>query len=486
MRTRLQRLYERLTNVLGNSEQGKTWNALTGLFIMGGFVVASVLFSGTVQALYYAGTYGYNTSNQSSDFLPKPPTGFSATVTTTTAALSWTAPTQTTGNTSLDNLHATEAYLIHYSTSALSTTMCSGGDSTTSSTASVSLGGGSSPLSAGTTYYVNICSKDARSNRSDDLGTTAGVLANQTFTTANVSGGNPGGSGAPASSVGVGVTVAPTTTAPTTGSVAAITPPGEDGIGVQAITALTNAQLSNPADVAAALGVNATALAAAVPATRTVVAAQLQAAFNITALGNLSSLSTVIAGVGLRNPELSTARGQEGFVRDLAAVVGSVAMRQAAAEQTADAGLVHMAAASGTSTTSTKAEIIADLAASMALGTPIDRKSVEGKFGELGKSLLAAERGVITGGTFQKLFNRLPKTNTEWDFVRKLSYRARTVARNTTKEVQARQAYEKKFKVNMVVLARSTKPADVLKTSEAWSTIRVLSKSPLLSELTAR
>jgi hypothetical protein len=134
-----------------------------------------------------------------------------------------------------------------------------------------------------------------------------------------------------------------------------------------------------------------------------------------------------------------------------------------------------------------KAEVVADLAASMALGSPLDRKTqIEPKFAELGKSLLAAEKAVITGGNFQKLFNRLPKANTEWDFVRNLSYRARTIARNSTKEVQARQAYEKQFKVNMVTLSKSTKQADVLKVSEAWSVIRVLSKSSLLESLNGR
>src|SRR3989338_7229644 len=197
MRQRIESLLQKIKELNTDPKQRRSWQGSVGISIVTLFVLSSVLVNRSVQALnqasgnygYYGGTYGYNATNTSSDYLPKPPTALTSSVTSTTATVSWTAPTQTQGSTTLDNLHATTPYLIHYSTSALSTTACSRGSSTTSTTATVGLTG----LTAYTTYYVNICTEDVNSNRSDDIGTTAGILSSTFTTTANSSGasGNP-------------------------------------------------------------------------------------------------------------------------------------------------------------------------------------------------------------------------------------------------------------------------------------------------------
>lgn len=234
--------------------QVKSWQSSIGIAIFTLFVLSTLVVNQSVQALnqaagnygYYGGSYGYggssNSSRATSDNLPKPPTALaSSSVTSTTATVSWTAPTETVGSTSLDNFHATEPYLFHYSTSALSSTACSGGTSTTSTSASVSLTG----LSASTTYYVNVCTKDANENRSDDLGTSAGILTG-TFATAAAGGGNAGvGGGSSGGATGPTYPTGPTVPP-------AVTPPAlPPGLPVALSRA---ADVANVANVLAAIG----------------------------------------------------------------------------------------------------------------------------------------------------------------------------------------------------------------------------------------
>src|SRR3989338_1058174 len=229
MRQRIESLLQKIKELNTDPKQRRSWQGSVGISIVTLFVLSSVLVNRSVQALnqasgnygYYGGTYGYNATNTSSDYLPKPPTALTSSVTSTTATVSWTAPTQTVGSTSLDNLHATTPYLIHYSTSSLSSTACSGGSETTSTSASVSLTG----LSARTIYYVNVCTKEANGNRSDHLGTTAGVLTGS-FTTSSAGGGNApsgGGGGTTTGPTYPTGTTTTTTTTTTTGTAPATT-----------------------------------------------------------------------------------------------------------------------------------------------------------------------------------------------------------------------------------------------------------------------
>lgn len=227
----LRKISEILKKSVSEPRQRKSWQSSIGIAIFTLFVLSTLVVNQSVQALnqaagnygYYGGSYGYggssNSNRATSDFLPMPPTALTTSgVTSTTATVSWTAPMQTVGSTSLDNLHATTPYLFHYSTSALSSTLCSGGSSTTSTSTSVSLTG----LSPNTTYYVNVCTKDANLNRSDALETAAGILSGS-FTTTAATGGTAttvvsgGGGGATGPTYPTGTTTTGTTTTITTG-----------------------------------------------------------------------------------------------------------------------------------------------------------------------------------------------------------------------------------------------------------------------------
>jgi len=149
-----------------------------GLAIFSLFVISSLFVNQIAQALnqaagnygYYAGTYGYGSSSgggtqtnlgnvRTSDAPPKAPSTFTCSATSiTTGNCTWTAPTQTTINTSLNNL---SKYV--YKSGTASVSNCEDGTQyTTTSTLSLTL----SSLSANTTYYVALCAVDGNLNTS--------------------------------------------------------------------------------------------------------------------------------------------------------------------------------------------------------------------------------------------------------------------------------------------------------------------------------
>lgn len=204
-------MWQKLANILfKNSQSKKTWQGGVGIMIFILFIFSSVIVNRTVQALnqtagnygYYGGTYGYNASTTSSDAVPAAPTSLSSSVTTTTSSLSWTAPTLTTTGTAISTGSGSiSSYQLHYSTSSLSS--CSGGTSSTPTSASTSLSG----LTASTTYYVAVCAVDNNSNASSAL--------TGSFATSAV-----GGGGGTSGGISSGAITTPTPTAlPTTPTV---------------------------------------------------------------------------------------------------------------------------------------------------------------------------------------------------------------------------------------------------------------------------
>ncbi|MDO8598726.1 MAG: hypothetical protein Q7S02_01305, partial [bacterium] len=129
---------------------------------------------------------------------------------TSSATISWTAPTTTAVGTAISTGSGSiSSYKFHYSTSSLSA--CSGGTSSTPTSASVSLTG----LSSSTTYYVAICATDNNSNDSSVL--------TGSFATAAASGGTGGSAGGGGGSSVFGTPTATTTTSGTTTATPAVT-----------------------------------------------------------------------------------------------------------------------------------------------------------------------------------------------------------------------------------------------------------------------
>ena len=178
-------------NNLTRLEHMKHWRIVVGLLVFVLFILSSMAVNKTVQALtqaagnygYYNGTYGYN-STASSDFLPSAPTNFTLGARSANQiTFTWTAPTTTTGSTSLDNL---SNYTVAYGTGTVDG--CNDGSQTTTSTASATL----TSLNAGTTYNIAICATDTNLNDSDPLTGSITTLSSGS------SGG--GGGGSPAAS----------------------------------------------------------------------------------------------------------------------------------------------------------------------------------------------------------------------------------------------------------------------------------------------
>ncbi len=181
----------------------------------------------------------------------------------------------------------------------------------------------------------------------------------------------------------------------------------------------------------------------------------------------VQTLSTVVAAAGVKNPELSSLRGKEGFVRDIAVIMGGEALQKA-------------------QNNLQKVEIIAETTVSIALGQPLDRRTMDKAFPELGKALLLQEQKVIKQGIFQKIFNDIPRTTQEWQVVKKIAYRAREPKRDLSREIEARERYEQVEKVKIAKLAKSKKPQDQAKVAEAWSVIRAVAGSGLAIPRLAR
>lgn len=190
--------------------QKRWWQGSIGLVVFVLFVLSSVVVNRTVQALnlasgnygYYGGTYGFNSGTTSSDYPPSPATSLSTSVTTSSITFSWTAPTTTTGSTSLDNL---SGYC--YQTGSSSVTTCTLSDSTTTST-SLTI----SSLGCSATRYIAVRAYDGNNNLSDALAGSA--------TTSSCGGGGGGGGGTVTGpTYPTGPVEGVTTTTPTTGEV---------------------------------------------------------------------------------------------------------------------------------------------------------------------------------------------------------------------------------------------------------------------------
>ncbi len=184
--------------------QSQRGQRIVGMVVFALFVAGSMAVNQSVQALnqsagsygYYGGTYGYNALVASSDFLPNAPSGFSPGARSANQVdFSWTAPTLTTGSTSLDNL---DNYTVAYATTSLSD--CTSGTTTTTSSTNATL----TSLSSGTTYYIAVCTNDTNGNQS------TGLTSSMTTTSGGGGGGGGGGSSSSTSSDSTADTTADT------------------------------------------------------------------------------------------------------------------------------------------------------------------------------------------------------------------------------------------------------------------------------------
>lgn len=219
MNDKLRRLGQKVSEGLnGEGQSRRRWQTGVALLSIALFVVASVAVNRVVLALnqaagnygYYSGSYGYQGSATTSDDLPNPPTGFSAgTPGTSSATISWTAPTATVGGSAISGGGGSIAsYKFHYSTSSLSA--CSGGTSSTPTSATTTL----SSLAAATTYYVAVCATD--NNYNDSTALTG------SFTTASSGGGGSGSGGGTGTSIFTAPSATPAATPAVPGAAPAV------------------------------------------------------------------------------------------------------------------------------------------------------------------------------------------------------------------------------------------------------------------------
>lgn len=172
------------------------------------------------------------------------------------------------------------------------------------------------------------------------------------------------------------------------------------------------------------------------------------------------SFIQTMAVVSLKNPELSTPRGLKGFLNDTIHVFGSKPFQEAQIDIM-------------------KAEILTKTVASIALGRPLDRRTFDKEYKQLGVTLLEREKEVIKSGNFQKFFNRPPSNDADWGLVKIIAYRGRVINRSIAREIAARERYENVFNVDLKKLSESKKQADKDKIAKAWGFIRAVAASNL-------
>lgn len=205
MGRQIKAIYKKAESSFNNPEHQKKWQGGIGILVMVVFVLSSVLFNGTVQAVnlvagnygYYNNSYGYQITT-SSDYVPAAVSDLAASSGNGKVTLTWTAVTSTTGGSSLDNFDTTtNGYKIFYATSSGSANSTSGtawtstNDSAllTQATTTTQVTG----LTNGTTYYFAIYSHDTNTNNS--------LISNVASATPASVGGAVTGGGAPAQTI---------------------------------------------------------------------------------------------------------------------------------------------------------------------------------------------------------------------------------------------------------------------------------------------
>ena len=151
---------------------GERSRGVIGVAVMVLFVVSSLAINKTVQALnqavgnygYYYGSYGYQASLATSDYLPSAPSITCTAVSSTSVSCSWTAVT-TTASTAVNNL---ANYKVYYATSSGNANSSSG---TLAATFTPTSNSGTiirliTGLTSGTTYYFAVYANDNNSNTS--------------------------------------------------------------------------------------------------------------------------------------------------------------------------------------------------------------------------------------------------------------------------------------------------------------------------------
>jgi len=319
MSQKLRRIGQKVSEGLGGSDDRsrRRWQAGIAFISMVLFVVASVAVNNVVLALnqaagnygYRSGSYGYSSST-TSDYVPSAPTVLSAgTPGSSSATISWTAPTTTTGGTAISTGSGSiSSYKFHYSTSSLSA--CSGGTSSTPSSASTSL----TSLSPATTYYVAVCATD---NNSNDSAALTGSFA--TAASGGTTGGSGGGGGA--GSV-FGTPAATTTTAPVAATPA--TPAATTG--TVAVPAAPASTASDAATLVAHLvtqGIAAVRNTAA-EATNTTKVANSATEFRVTIVAAVKAVAANFVSYGTSSVTVALGSGERlAVVRDLFDTLGS-------------------------------------------------------------------------------------------------------------------------------------------------------------------
>ncbi|MDO8581277.1 MAG: hypothetical protein Q7S16_00170 [bacterium] len=284
MGRQIKTIYKKAESSFNNPEHKKKWQGGIGILVMVVFVLSSVLFNNTVQALnqaagnygYYSGSYGYGGASDSSRITSDaPPAVATVSIANRSAGgltVTATAPTLTTLSTSIEGTGT----LYLYSGSSCSGTAVTSGSAAAGGTLSYEA---SSDTSSGTTYTY--CAKYTDVNLNDSTAATGSSVGYA------VSSG--GGSYSPSQTIGQVPT--PTQTVSQNTPVA---------------PSLGKVNLGNTAEVANAYNVTQANLEKKLPAVGTALTNGLKGV-GLTDLGTSgASIKNVFAGIMAKGGFLST------------------------------------------------------------------------------------------------------------------------------------------------------------------------------------
>lgn len=288
--------------------KARSWQSGMGIGVFILFLLASVMTQQTVLALnqaagnygYYGGTYGYNTTDTSSDAAPAASGTITAAVSNTSMELAWSAPTLTaTGTAIATGSGSIASYNIYYNTSSITTCAAgSSGSSTTSTSATKTITG----LTSGTTYYVVVCAVDNNQNE--------GNPKTGTFTTSSSAGSSGGGSGGGAAG-SIFSSPATTTTTTPTGSITSTT--------VTSISVIADATA-----LTAALGLTRNITAEAANATKVAASAK---EFKVTLTAEEKIIVTNFVTYGVSSATIALGSGERlALVRDQLETLGRLSV----------------------------------------------------------------------------------------------------------------------------------------------------------------